>query len=493
MTSGTLFGAPSAALLLSILTAVGCSGSGSSARPAAAQNASGAGGTGGQGGEPAAGGSPAAVGVDPQAGGPASARSSIARTPLSAVPTSALSAAVAANNAFAVDLYAHVLQQAGTNVLTSPLSASLALTMTYAGANGATKTEMASALHLDPNAGDAVFAGQNALSQALNGRAAAAFAEAQQSANQNAPPSDADYQLQVLNSVWGEKTYTWEQPFLDILAANYGTGVYQQDFINSPDAARLTINDWVDTHTGDKIKNLLPPDSIDGSTRMVLVNTIHLKLPWYNAFEKERTEPGDFERGDSSKVSTPFMNQTNTFGYVDDGQAQVVSLPLSNRELSIVIALPHTGVALAQYEATLTASSAPFVLPSTSELVSLSLPKTTFTSDSFSLKAALQQMGMNLAFKDADFSGLCAHPPDGATLYVKDVLQKAMISMAEPGVEAAAATAVIISAAGVSAVAEPPPLTMNVNRPYLVALIDNPTGAVLMLGHIQDPSDAGGP
>jgi serine protease inhibitor len=281
------------------------------------------------------------------------AKSSIVQAPPSAVPASALSAAVAANNAFAVDLYAHVLQEPATNVLTSPISASLALTMTYAGANGATKAEMASALHLDPSAGDQVFAGQNALSQALNGRAAAALANAKQGVSPDALPPDSDYQLQVVNSVWGEKTYGWEQPFLDILAANYGTGVYQQDFIHSYDSARLTINDWVDTHTNDKIKDLLPGGSLDANTRMVLVNAIHLKLPWDSAFEVQQTLPGHFTRSDSSKVSISFMNQTRNFAYVDDGQAQVVSLPLSNRELSIVIALPHADVTLAQYEATL--------------------------------------------------------------------------------------------------------------------------------------------
>ena len=464
MTKRSLFRASSAALLLSGLSAFGCSGSGSGSGPTTEQSSD--------------------VTI---------AKSSIVQAPPSAVPAAVLNAAVAANNAFAVDLYAHVLQQPGTNVLTSPISASLALTMTYAGANGATKSEMATALHLDPAAGDAAFAGQNALSQALNARAAAALAGAKQGVIPDAQPPDADYQLQVVNSVWGEKTYTWEQPFLDTLAENYGTGVYQQDFVHGYEAARLTINDWVDTHTNDKIENFLPKGSLDASTRIVLVNAIHLKLPWDSAFEPQQTLPGDFVRGDSSKVSTSFMNQTSTFAYVDDGQAQVVSLPLSNRQLSVVIALPHEDVTLAQYETTLTASSAVLAPPSATQRVSLSLPKTTFTSGSFSLSDALKQMGMKLAFDKqlADLSGLCSHPPDGDNLYVGDVIQKAMISMEEKGVEAAAATAVI--GVGAAFVSEPTPVAMNVNRPYLVSLIDNPTGAVLMRGHIQDPSDAGSP
>jgi serpin B len=462
MASRTLFNASSAALLLSSLTAVGCSGSDSTRTPQKSADVT-------------------------------LAKSSVVQTPPSAVPASALSAAVAANNAFGVDLYAHVLEQPATNVLTSPISASLALTMTYAGAKGDTKTEMATALHLDPVAGDAAFAGQNALSQALNARAAAALSNAKRGASPDAQPSETDYQLQVVNSVWGEKTYTWEPPFLDILAANYGTGVYQEDFVHASESARLTINDWVDTHTNDKIKDLLPSGSVGPTTRMVLVNAIHLKLPWDAAFKPEQTSPGDFVRPDSSKVQTSFMNQTSNFPYVDDGQAQVVSLPLSNRELSIVIALPHADVTLTEYEATLTAHSAALALPSAFSLVSLSLPKTTFTSDSFSLSSALQEMGIKQAFDPnlADFTGICAHPPDGDNLYVGDVLQKAMISMQEEGVEAAAATAVAL--VGSAGIVPTTPVPMNVNRPYLVAIIDNLTGTLLMLGHIQDPSDAGSP
>ncbi len=91
----------------------------------------------------------------------------------------------------------------------------------------------------------------------------------------------------------------------------------------------------------------------------------------------------------------------------------------------------------------------------------------------------------------ADFSGLCAHPPDGGHLYLEDVLQKATPGMQETGVEAAAATAVIVgeTTSGSSI----PPVRMVVNRPYVVSIVDVPTGAILFLGHVTDPTDAGSP
>ncbi len=74
-----------------------------------------------------------------------------------------------------------------------------------------------------------------------------------------------------------------------------------------------------------------------------------------------------------------------------------------------------------------------------------------------------------------------------------DVLQKATLAVEESGVEAAAATGVIVGSSSSSATGQPLTISMVVNRPLLVAVVDVPTGAILFLGHIEDPTDAGGP
>jgi serpin B len=417
------------------------------------------------------------------------ARGTTARTPASSVAPSDLAGAVDANNGFAVDLYARLRASSATaNLLTSPLSASLALTMTYAGARDLTAAQMAAALHYG-TAADSIFAGQNALSQALASRGAAALAADQKIAKESEEPapSPSDYELQVVNSVWGQKTYTWNTPFLDILSQDYGTGVFLEDFVNEYDPARILINDWVSNETADKINGLLPEGSLSTHTRMVLVNAVHLKLPWATPFDVSATAPASFTTA-SATVSVPFMNETGTLSYTDDGKAQIVGLPLSNNQLAVVIALPHGD--LATYEAGLNYTSAGLKMPTTSNLVQLSVPKVTFTSPTFSLASALKSMGMVQAFDPvaADFKGLCTQTPDGDNLYISDVLQKAMIAMQETGVEAAAATAVIVAGDAASTGNPPTPIPMIVNRPYVISIVDVPTGAVLFLGHIVDPS-----
>ncbi len=428
-------------------------------------------------------------------GGPAEqvARVDLAREPASAVPARDLDAAVAANNAFAFDLYDRLDAGSGaaTNRIISPLSASLALTMAYAGAGGQTAAQMATALHFDADAGAAIFNGQNALDQALASRGAAALAAVMAQNANVAPgtpvqtPSASDYQLEVVNSVWGEKTYSWGKAFLTTLAQSYGAGVYLEDFIHASEPTRQAINAWVSDETDDKINDLLLP-SLDPSTRMVLVNALHVKFPWAHPFDPSANSTGAFMRSDGTTVTATFMNQTLTAGYLDDGQAQIAVLPLTlpNGDVSVVIALPYPGVSLSAYA--LAANTAELTQPQREGQIMLSLPKVTFTSPTFSLKPALVSMGMQLAFTpNANFTAMCAN----RSLYIEDVLQKTTLSMQETGVEAAAATAVLFTLTA----AETTIATMVVNRPYLVAIVDRPTGALLFLGHIVDPTDAGGP
>jgi serpin B len=119
-----------------------------------------------------------------------------------------------------------------------------------------------------------------------------------------------------------------------------------------------------------------------------------------------------------------------------------------------------------------------------SQPVSLSLPRFQVETGT-SLTKLLQTLGMTSAFTPgvADFSGM-----DGTrNLSISDVIHKAFIHVAEKGTEAAAATAVVVTTVSI---AVPPPtgLPVNANRPFLYYLRDQPTGAILFMGRVQDPS-----
>ena len=417
------------------------------------------------------------------------------RTAAEQISARALGSAVKANNEFGTALFAALrAESAGQNFLTSPISASLALGMTYAGASGETRAQMGRALHLPPSTDDdpSLFEGQNALSQLLAQRGASAFEMDQASRGKYGPPLNAsDYSLRLVNSLWGEASYPWERSFTKALAVNYGAELCQRDFKHRSQPTRLEINRWVSAHTNERINDLLPEPAVAANTRLVLVNALHLKLPWEKEFFEVATQALPFTRSDRKQVTAPFMHRQERLAYRDDGSAQIVGIPLTSRRLWVIIALPHVGVPLSDYERSLRADSAALSVPLQSELVALALPKVTFTSPSFSLAGALQRMGMVHAFDPnrAQFEGMCQVQPGEVPLYIGDILQKTMIAIQENGIEAAAATAVVaIAGCAVLPREQPVPIPMIVNRPYLLAIVDQPTGALLMLGHIEDPA-----
>ena len=74
-----------------------------------------------------------------------------------------------ASNRFGFDLYARA-ESPDRNVICSPASASIALTMASAGARGKTQAEMVQVLHLDAQTLAAAHASFASLLSALNGR-----------------------------------------------------------------------------------------------------------------------------------------------------------------------------------------------------------------------------------------------------------------------------------------------------------------------------------
>jgi len=93
----------------------------------------------------------------------------------------------------------------------------------------------------------------------------------------------------------------------------------------------------------------------------------------------------------------------------------------------------------------------------------------------------LEALGMGVAFSgDADFSGIT----DGA--FISAVEHKTFVEVNERGTEAAAVTSVAMAGAGAPGPQEP--FEMTVDCPFLCAIEDHETGAVLFIGTIVDPS-----
>ena len=203
------------------------------------------------------------------------------------------------------------------NFAFSPTSISLALGMAYAGAQGSTASQMKSAMHVTSSS-DVYFRSLNWLDQQLESRADAALKQAQtmytSSGSSGAAPDPANFRLHVVNACWGDRTFTFEQPYLDTLATDFGSGVHLADFRTQPDTERLAINAWVSQETLNRINDLIPQGAIDTTTRTVLVNAIHLKLPWNNPFLEASTQPATVHQDGRLDRERPLHEQGRILG-----------------------------------------------------------------------------------------------------------------------------------------------------------------------------------
>ena len=386
---------------------------------------------------------------------------------------------VRGNSAFALDLYATLAAEEG-NLFFSPYSISLALAMTYAGARGETERQMAEVLGFPPQ--DAAHDAFNALAADL-----AARSEAQRESL-----GDAAFRLNIVNSVWGQEGHPFLQPFLDTLAESYGAGVRPTNFMESPEDAREAINDWVEEHTEDRIKDLIPPGIINKLTRMVLANAIYFDAQWRHQFYEGSTKMEPFYLLDGGIIDVPMMNVTEEFGYADGDGYQAVRLPYLGGALMLAI-VPDRG-SFREFEQSLDRQAVSRIVEDLMlHEVTLKLPKFEFESK-FKLSETLEAMGMPNAVdtdprsSKADFSGM-----DGASciagdrpcLAIDEVIHKAFVSVDEVGTEAAAATAVVMTELD-SFPPERPKATLTIDRPFIF-LIQDWTGTIFFLGRVEAP------
>jgi serpin B len=375
---------------------------------------------------------------------------------------------VEGNSAFAFELYQELKEEDG-NLFCSPYSLTLALVMTYAGARGETERQMADALHFSlPQ--DRLHPAFNAIALALDSRGKGTKGK-----------DGGDFRLNIVNAIWGQEGYEFLASYLDTLAANYGAGLRVLDFASEPEESRTIINQWASDQTEGRIKNVLPDGSVNRLTRLVLTNAIYFNAAWKYEFDEDRTGDDPFYRLDGEESIVPMMRQTESFGYAEGDGYQAVELLYDGSELSMVIFLPQEG-SFEAFEQALDLEQVNTIIDALRyREVALTMPRFEFDSD-FNLRPSLESMGMPVAFSgDADFSGMTG----GKDLLIDGVIQKAFVSVAETGTEAAAVSAVIMAPTSMPE----PPVEFNANRPFIFLIRDIETGTILFLGRVLDPAE----
>jgi serine protease inhibitor len=389
-----------------------------------------------------------------------------------------------ATNELGVDLHRQ-LATGNENLCISPYSINSALAMTFLGADGETRSEMARVLHF-PNGGD-VPASFSALQHSLE-QMSAKTADLVKESKKFGGPSEP-ITLNIANRLFAQKTYHFREAFLSLVKQNFGGAFEPLDFVADPAAATQRINKWVADQTRDRIRDLIPGGALDKTTRLVLANALYLKAPWANEFSQNATQSEPFFIG-SAPVNVPMMRKTANFGYARREGFTVVTIPYAGNDLQFVVLLPDEINGLHELESKLNAD----VLASCAKLekreVDLHLPKFKIELPTITLAKQFEALGMKTAFNQpkgsANFDKIAPRTPDDY-LYISQIFHKTFIAVDEKGTEAAAATAVAMMAATGLAAPKPTPVEVKVDRPFVYAIQHVPSGVCLFLGRVTDP------
>lgn len=394
--------------------------------------------------------------------------------------------AATSTNRLAVDLHRQ-LATGDENLCVSPYSIESALAMTFAGADGQTRTEMARVLHF-PGDGGAVPASFASLQHSLE-EMSAKTAELVKESKRFGGPSEP-ITLNIANRLFAQKGYDFRNAFLSLVKQDYRAAFEPLDFVADASGATQHINKWVADQTRDRIRDLIPAGALDETTRLVLANALYLKAPWADPFSENATHPEPFHVRGNAPVDVPMMQKRNErFGYAKREGYSAVSLPYAGNDLQFLVLLPEDVNGLRAFESKLSAEMLAQCAKLEERDVDLHLPKFKIEPPTITLAEKLEALGMKTAFNQptgsANFDRMAPRKPDDY-LYISQVFHKTFIAVDEKGTEAAAATAVAMMAA--TALRErPPPIEVKVDRPFLYAIQHVPSGVCLFLGRVTDP------
>ncbi len=367
---------------------------------------------------------------------------------------------VEADNAFGLELFQQIRENSDEeNLMISPLSVSVALAMAYNGAGSETKSEMEKVLKLNGLTKEQINASYEKLISALQSL-------------------DEEVVFELANAIFYAEGFSVKQGFLDINRQIYDAEVEALNF-NDPASVDI-INGWVAEKTHDKIEKII--EQLNPLDRMVLLNAIYFYGTWTNKFDEEGTHNLSFRKTDGTTLEVPMMSKLEKLLYKENTLFKAIKMPYGNGQYNMVVMLPVGSNSSQDIIDVLTIANwnswmATFEM---AERVKITMPRFKYAFET-SLKDVLKNLGMEKAFlpNKADFSGI-----SNEDLYISEAIHKSYIDVNETGTEAAAVTGLVFATTSME---QNPPVSFYVDRPFVYAITENDTGAILFIGEVNHP------
>lgn len=356
-------------------------------------------------------------------------------------------------NDFNYSVFQKTVASGESNPLVSLLSVYLALALVSEGAEGETKSQFDTVL-----GSDMVSTRIHQLTDSLT-------------------RVSGSTKLSVADSIWIDDQFEASTSWLSRMVGLYGAEIFQSGLCT--DVTRTGMNHWV----SNKTKGLIPTlfsQNLSEEARMILMNTVYLKVKWLHEFNANNTYAREFTNEDGSVVSPYFLNNYEVDRcYFKTEEADGVVLPYDDGRLAMVAIRPQAGQTARELAKTLTAQKVAKYLEDSKETsyVNLHLPK--FTLDyTVVMNDLLQELGLTDTFspEKANFNSLGnAKGSTESELFISQVLQKVKVKIDEEGTEAAAVTAIIMETCMAIMEDERVPLEVDFNEPFVYVIVDTKT------------------
>lgn len=367
---------------------------------------------------------------------------------------------VAADNQFGLELFRKVNASIDEpkNTMISPMSVSLALAMVYNGTAGNTKKQMEDMLHKANLSPEDINQSYKDLVAALQSH-------------------DPKVELSISNAIFYRNSFSVKNDFITTNQNYYQAEVSGLDFSKTTETLNK-VNGWVNTQTKGKIDKII--EQVKPEDIMYLLNAIYFNGEWKYSFDTKETKDMPFTKENNTTVQVPTMTIENSFNYYSHQKFELLEMPYGSGKYSMLIFLPGTGKKTDDVISLMSAENVEdWISKLTEQKKEVFLPKFEFKFDD-SLKDELASLGMTDAFNDAqaNLSGIS----DAAKLVISEVMHKSYIKVDERGTEAAAVTGITVGLTSM-----PVDNSFRADHPFVFAIREKDTKAILFIGKVMDP------
>nr|XP_003703429.2 PREDICTED: antichymotrypsin-2-like isoform X1 [Megachile rotundata]XP_012141559.1 PREDICTED: antichymotrypsin-2-like isoform X1 [Megachile rotundata] len=358
-------------------------------------------------------------------------------------------------NDFTKDFYKELSATTTENIVSSPLSIHMILSLLSHGAGGETLDEMLHGIRYHYK--DLIQDAYKSLIAQLNELTA--------------------IKLYIANAICVQDGFELLPEFSMVATEAYQSEVLTMDFESKADATN-EINQWIKTKTNNKISNLISEDSIDDDMKLIMINAIYFNGNWLHKFDKQNTQNRVFYVAKDQKkfIPTMFNKSKYNYGKIPTLHAKFIEIPYMNTNIVMTIVLPDEVDGLTNLQSNFSWEILKNASRSNND-VELYLPKfkIEFTVD---LENTLRALRMNKLFEDdANFNRISKRP-----LKVSKILHKAIIEVNEAGTEAAAATVINMRVRRMIDMPE----EFFVDRPFMFIIEHKQNNIPLFIGSIKD-------